>query len=96
MDLHDLSKMKREINETEICPSSDSLKSVRHSPNFLQYSYDLNVFKCKAPLVSCAAGTQFPALDHKGSDLVLNCIPVANVLIYREDGFTVSVVWEVI
>lgn len=96
MDLCDLSKAKRGINETEICPSSDSLKYVRHSPNFLQYSYGLNVFRCKAPPGSCAAETQFPELDHKGSDLVLNCIPVANVLIYREDGFMVSMVCGVI
>lgn len=44
MDLHDLSKVTRDINETDICPRSDSLKYVRHSPNFLQYGCDLNVF----------------------------------------------------
>lgn len=59
------------------------------SPNLLQYHYDLNVFRCRAPPGSCSAGTQFPESDHKGSDLVLNCIPVANILICREEDFMV-------
>lgn len=67
-----------------------------HSPNLLQYHYDLNVFRCKALLGSCAAGTQFPELDHKGSDLVLNCIPVANILICREDDFMIPKICGVI
>lgn len=62
----------------------------------ISYINDLNVFRCKASPGSCAAGTQFPELDHKGSDLVLKRIPVANVLIYREDGFMVSMVCGVI
>lgn len=67
-----------------------------YSPNVLQYHYDLNVFRCKAPPGSCAAGTQFPELDHKGSDFVLNCISIADILICREDDFMVSKVCGVI
>lgn len=67
-----------------------------YSPNLLQYHYDLNVFRCKAPPGSCAAGTQFPELDHKGSDFVLNCISIADILICREDDFMVSKVCGVI
>lgn len=60
---------------------------MRHNLNFLKYSCDLHVFRCKAPPGYSAAGTQFPESDRKGSDLVLNCIPVANVLVYRVCGF---------
>lgn len=67
-----------------------------YSSNLLQCHYDLSVFRWKAPPGSCAAGTQFPELDHKGSDLVLNCIPIANILICREDDFKVPKICGVI
>lgn len=67
-----------------------------YSPNLLQYHYGLNVSRCKTPPGFCAAGTQFPELDHKGSDPVLNCIPIANILICREDEFMVPKICNVI